>query len=325
MAQAADPKGYYEVLGVTPSATADEIRYAFRDAAKRYHPDHGGDADNDKFLALTEAYDTLRNGRRRMQYDASRLENAHSAFNQPTSQAHPFRKHEPARAATGAKQPRGEPLKKELKQSRFGAIMGVAAAGLSLALLVTLGFLWTTQQRAAEQETLLQDAYSRISQATQEQSDMRARYRASGFMRLEEALAQSTVERSNSGSAASTGYVFQAELAFPSNSIELRGAMQRQTDDVILGLIDIIEQIPQGRDWLILLEGAAGQAADPEGVAVGAWENALLRLGSITDYMTDQGLPPERLAVRFQAGFKPVGDSASQASIVEVKLMCCFR
>ena len=47
----------YQLLGITPSASKNEIREAYRRKAKQYHPDKGGDPD--MMRALTEAYRRL--------------------------------------------------------------------------------------------------------------------------------------------------------------------------------------------------------------------------------------------------------------------------
>jgi len=47
----------YHILGVTPSATLNEIRRAYRRKAKQFHPDHGGDPDI--MNALTRAYEHI--------------------------------------------------------------------------------------------------------------------------------------------------------------------------------------------------------------------------------------------------------------------------
>lgn len=50
-------KNYYEILGVRPTCTDAEIKSAYRDLARKYHPDHGGDID--RWDEINEAYKTL--------------------------------------------------------------------------------------------------------------------------------------------------------------------------------------------------------------------------------------------------------------------------
>ena len=58
---------YYEILGVEKSATADDIKRAYRKLASKHHPDKGGDTA--RFQEIQTAYDTLSDPQRRQQYD----------------------------------------------------------------------------------------------------------------------------------------------------------------------------------------------------------------------------------------------------------------
>ncbi len=62
---------YYEALGVTKEATAEEIKKAYREAALKYHPDRnpGNQEAEDKFKVVSEAYSILSDVEKRRQYD----------------------------------------------------------------------------------------------------------------------------------------------------------------------------------------------------------------------------------------------------------------
>jgi len=64
-------KDYYKILGVSKTATQDEIKKAYRKLARKYHPDKnkGDKAAEEKFKEINEAYEVLGNPENRKKYD----------------------------------------------------------------------------------------------------------------------------------------------------------------------------------------------------------------------------------------------------------------
>jgi molecular chaperone DnaJ len=64
-------RDYYEILGVTKTATTDEIKKAYRKVAMQFHPDRnpGDKAAEEKFKEAAEAYEVLSDADKKAQYD----------------------------------------------------------------------------------------------------------------------------------------------------------------------------------------------------------------------------------------------------------------
>ncbi|WP_370677116.1 J domain-containing protein [Pleomorphomonas sp. PLEO] len=69
-----DPMDLYRALGLTSSATSEEIAAAFRKRAKETHPDSTGQASADAFREISDAYDILGDPVRRQEYDRAAQE-----------------------------------------------------------------------------------------------------------------------------------------------------------------------------------------------------------------------------------------------------------
>ncbi|MBL8642547.1 MAG: DnaJ domain-containing protein [Rhodospirillaceae bacterium] len=114
---AKDPKGYYVALGVSEDATTDDIKSAFRQKAKRLHPDHNPSPIAAKqFHRLHEAYETLSDPLSRAKYDRGWRTVAGGADAKPKTDAPKADTHKPEPPKQDQpkyEQPKPEPPKPE--------------------------------------------------------------------------------------------------------------------------------------------------------------------------------------------------------------------
>ena len=83
MLSTTDFKRYYEILGINKTATLEEIKQAYRQLARQYHPDlNGGDKEaEDSFKLINEAYQVLSDPDRHQDYEE------YDRYSQPTNPA----------------------------------------------------------------------------------------------------------------------------------------------------------------------------------------------------------------------------------------------
>ncbi len=105
-------KSYFAILGISPDASTNEVKSAYRRLAKEFHPDRcpGGD---EKFCQIQEAYNVLGDSRRRREYEES-LRSARPAPVPGFSRPRP----EPLRSTRGRRPP------DELVPNRFSGPFG---------------------------------------------------------------------------------------------------------------------------------------------------------------------------------------------------------
>jgi molecular chaperone DnaJ len=80
----ATDRDYYEILGVSPKASTEEVKRAFRKMAMQYHPDRNKSPDaEERFKAVSEAYEVLSDPEKRAVYDRFGVAGVQSPFARP--------------------------------------------------------------------------------------------------------------------------------------------------------------------------------------------------------------------------------------------------
>ncbi|MBG6085596.1 J domain-containing protein [Zhihengliuella flava] len=100
---------HYDVLGVSRTATAEEIKSAYRRAARKTHPDHGGTADEFRLVSL--AYETLADAEARRAYDDATTAGRTAAEGSRSARARPAPgRPQPSAPSAGAPHPAAGPV-----------------------------------------------------------------------------------------------------------------------------------------------------------------------------------------------------------------------
>ena len=313
MALRGDQKGYYRELGVHRTASPHEIRQAFRERAKVLHPDQGEPGEDDsRFKRLAEAYETLKDPRRRLQYDAEGLA---AEREQERLRPDPSAEIEEAIARRGERPHRVIPVV-PADEGPWPKPIWLAALAGCLALACLMGALWW-QARAdvTARDAQIIDVAQRYNALVRAEQELRARYRAQ--------VTASTEQLLGSRQEAPGRTLYSQDIPFQAGSVEVDARIETAIDSAVVDLSRALRQVPENEDWMVVVDGYAGRAAAETGVAVDAWESSLLRLGNVLDRLVGQGLPTDRIAARFQAGF--AAETGVATPVVELKLVCCFH
>lgn len=290
MAAASDPRGYYGALGLDRTASAEDIKAAFRYRAKLLHPDQSGEGgDEEGFRRLVEAYEALRDPQQRVRYDAESL--AHERWRDGPDPAPRTDEREPDRSDPDfLRRLRAWLEARSGRHDRWHL-------GLSALVLVLLALLAVTLGRVADRD--------------RELGELRRQHEAAP------AAAAASAPRPEDGPLPR---IYRSELRFPARSAELDEATQARLDAIAKELQRAIGGLPQDGRWVLQVEAAIDRAADRGGLLVDAWERALLRAGASAQYLIAHGIAAERLAVRFDAG--PLAATARTDTVV-FELLCC--
>lgn len=281
-----DPKGYYAALGLGREASAAQIKAAWRELAQRWHPDRAPEPEAaERFRRIQEAYEVLRDPLRRMAYD-----------NEARGSA--------ARARGGPATPPPEP---EPEPSGRGGRLAWAMAGLAtLALVAVSAVLWSV-----------------LGELSRLESELDAQLAAAAAPAEPEPAASAPADALAATTDGGTAAMYEVSLRFEPGSAELDARLQQQLAEAVAAFGGVLGELGDERRWTLLVEAYAPRAASEQGVVVGDWELALLRAAAVIDRLVAAGMPPERLAARFDAGLAANGVAPAELGSVRLALVCC--
>ena len=103
-------------------------------------------------------------------------------------------------------------------------------------------------------------------------------------------------------------FVFSSEVLFEVGSADLSAAGRGEIEEVADILLDIADEIPNGIDWVIRVDGHTdNRQIRPGGEFSDNWELSQARaLSVVRDMIDNYGIPPQRLAANGFGEFQPV-------------------
>lgn len=137
-------KNYYKIMGISPEASQDTIRQAYRRLAHRYHPDVSALPDaEDRFKEIGEAYEVLKDPEKRATYEKFRRRWS-SGHNSTSS-------HEQAGSGAGA---RISPASEQTRQQGSGSTQRMAMSGFVPFLFLVGAFIFVHFYNPQDHQTL---------------------------------------------------------------------------------------------------------------------------------------------------------------------------
>ncbi|NIZ11059.1 peptidoglycan -binding protein [Pseudooceanicola sp. HF7] len=141
----------------------------------------------------------------------------------------------------------------------------------------------------------------------QQEAEQLKKFRSDFFGRMREVLAGQDGVR-----IVGDRFVFSSEVLFDIGSADLATEGEDQIDQVAGILFEVADEIPDGIDWIIRVDGhtddvpisGAGQFADN-------WELSQARALSVVRYMISLGIPPQRLSANGFGEYQPIAEGSS--------------
>ena len=180
--------------------------------------------------------------------------------------------------------------------------------------------LEASEKQAAEQKVQIAELGARLNQALASKVQELARYRSEFFGRVREALGNRPDVR-----IVGDRFVFQSELLFPTASASLEEGGKQRLAHLARTLVEIGTSIPGDINWVLRVDGHTDQRPISTPQFPSNWELSAARAIAVVKYLSDQGIPAERLAAAGFGEFQPLDPGRSEEALarnrrIEIKL-----
>lgn len=193
-------------------------------------------------------------------------------------------------------------------------------AALSQQLLALQEALAAAQERDRQSQAVIENLGRELNAALAQKVQELARYRSEFFGRLREALGDREDLR-----IVGDRFVFQSEVLFDSGSAEINPEGRDQLGKLAGALRDIAAKIPADVNWVLRVDGHSDRRPIATAAFPTNWHLSAARAISVVQFLTDQGVPAERLVAAGFGEYNPIaageGDDAfRQNRRIEFKL-----
>lgn len=180
--------------------------------------------------------------------------------------------------------------------------------------------LSASEKQAAEQRVQIVDLGARLNQALASKVQELARYRSEFFGRVREALGDRPDVR-----IVGDRFVFQSELLFPTAAAALEPAGRERLAALAKTLIDVARTMPADINWVLRVDGHTDARPIATRDFPSNWELSAARAISVVKFLTEQGIPADRLAAAGFAEHQPLDLARTEEALarnrrIELKL-----
>lgn len=173
---------------------------------------------------------------------------------------------------------------------------------------------------SAEKDAKLAEMGQRINMLLAERVNELERYQSEFFARLRDILQANENIR-----IVGDRFLLPSELLFASGSASLGEAGKAELDKLANVLLDVVEKIPEDIDWILRIDGHTDKVPINTAAFPSNWELSTARAVAVVRYLSEKGVPQDRMAAAGFGEFFPVASGNSEEALqknrrIEVKL-----